>query len=186
MNLHTSAAFILTALFVGLTAQAEELARETYTNYVDELGGIRPPEGFRLSWTHLGTWVVSDEKAPGYGFHDVYTQGLAAKKFRETGKFPDGTVLVKEIRKVRSGKLTTGEAAWATDNTVWFVMVKDDQGRFEKHPHWGEGWGWALYEAKAPQVNVSKGYRRDCLACHTPAKETDWVFVHGYPTLGAP
>jgi cytochrome c len=173
------------ALMLAVPAMAD-MAGETYSRWVDDKGEIRLPENYRATWTHLGSWVVADPKAPGYGFHDVYTQPEAVKKFQETGKFPDGTVLVKEIRKLGSGKLTTGDALWATENAVWFVMVKDDRGRFRGNPHWGEGWGWALYEAKAPQVNVSKGYTQDCLACHIPAKPMDWVYVEDYPTLRTP
>lgn len=155
----------------------------TYSRYVDKTGQISLPSNFRQNWVHLGSWVVSDAKAPGNGFHDVYTQPEAAKEFRKNGAFPDGTVLVKEIRKIASGDLTTGHAEWASDNAVWFVMVKDTKGRFKGNPHWGEGWGWALYEAKDPKTNVSKGYVETCLGCHTPAKETDWVYTQGYPTL---
>ena len=34
-----------------------------------------------------------------------------------------------------------------------------------------------------PQKNVSKGVVPLCQGCHTPAKEKDWVFIEGYPTL---
>jgi cytochrome c len=165
--------------------QADNLATETYATYVGKTGDISLPDNFRQQWTHLGSWVVNDAKAPGYGFHDVYTQLEALHTFQKTGKFPDGTVLVKEIRKIGSGKLTTGEALWATDNAIWFVMVKDNKGRFKGNPNWGEGWGWALFEAKNRNTNVSKGYVQSCIGCHTPAKQTDWVFVQGYPTLSA-
>jgi hypothetical protein len=49
--------------------------------------------------------------------------------------------------------------------------------------HWGEGCGWALYEAKAPATNVSKSFEETCKGCHVPAQQNDWVFVEGYPTL---
>lgn len=55
-----------------------------------------------MGQVHLGSWIVRDEKAPGYGFHDVYTDAKSVAAYRKTGSFPDGTVLVKEIRSVRS------------------------------------------------------------------------------------
>lgn len=177
---------IFLLLLVSTAIGAGQLADETYARYVDGKGEIKLPEGFRSTWTHLGSWAVADSTAPGHGFHDVYTQPEAARQFRATGKFPDGAVLVKEIRKLGSGNLTTGAAVWAGENAVWFVMVKDRRGRFRGNPHWGEGWGWALFEAKAPGANVSKGHAESCLSCHTPAKETDWVFTQGYPTLASP
>jgi cytochrome c len=170
--------------FWGLSqAYANDLTTETYSNYANKEGEITLPENFRQHWVHLGSWVVNDAKAPGYGFHDVYTQADAVKSYARTGKFPDGTVLVKEIRKFGSGVLTTGDALWATENAVWFVMVKDDKGRFKGNPNWSEGWGWALFEAKKPKLNVSAGFQNSCLRCHLPAKQTDWVFIQGYPTL---
>jgi Cytochrome P460 len=170
-------------LLVATHVQAKDLATETFSAYVSKTGEITLPENFRKHWVHLGSWVVTDAKAPGHGFHDVYTQPDAAKGYAKTGKFPDGTVLVKEIRKLGSGKMTTGEAQWATDNAVWFVMVKDSKSRFKGNPNWGEGWGWALFEAKNPKLNTAKSYIESCLGCHTPAQATDWVFVQGYPTI---
>lgn len=171
------------ALLTSVAAPAADLAGEVYTRYVDEEGTIALPADFRLHWTHLGSWVVTDPDAPGHGFHDVYTQPEAARAYREQGAFPDGAVLVKEIRGIGSGALTTGKAQWATDPAVWFVMVKDTRGRFPGNPHWQAGWGWALFEAADPKTNVSEGFEQTCRGCHLPAQHTDWVFVEGYPTL---
>ena len=168
------------------SAIASDLAAETYATYVSSSGEIKLPGDFRQNWRHLGSWLVNDPKAPGYGFHDVYTQPESVQAFLSTGQFPDGAVLVKEIRKIGSGSLTTGPAQWATDNAVWFVMVKDAKGRFKGNPNWGEGWGWAIYEANNRNLNVSKGYAQSCLGCHMPAKGTDWVFLDGYPILRKP
>jgi hypothetical protein len=30
---------------------------------------------------------------------------------------------------------------------------------------------------------TSTNYKSDCLGCHTPAKDTDWIYSQGYPTL---
>jgi cytochrome c len=177
-------------VFIGLTgvlftypSQASDLATKTYTTYVTKTGKISLPENYRPHWSHLGSWVVNDAKAPGYGFHDVYTQPEVVKAFLETGQFPDGTVLIKEIRKISSRTLTTGPALWASDTAVWFVMIKDTKGRFKGNVNWGEGWGWALFEAPNRNIDTSKGYLQSCLPCHVPAKQTDWVYIEGYPTL---
>jgi Cytochrome P460 len=151
--------------------------------YVDSKGAIALPKEFREKWTHLGSWFVPDEKAPGYGVHDVYTQPGVVEAYKKTGQFPDGAVLVKEIRKARSARMTTGEASWAGDKSIWFVMVKDGKGRFKGNPHWGNGWGWALFKANDPTKDVSTNYEKDCIGCHIPAKNTDWVYVQGYPAL---
>jgi hypothetical protein len=59
--------------------------------------------------------------------------------YKRIGKFPDGAVLVKEIRKIKSGSMTTGQGSWACEIAVWFVMVKDQKSRFKNNPNWGNG-----------------------------------------------
>ncbi|MGY6275643.1 cytochrome P460 family protein [Methylomonas sp. MgM2] len=184
MNKKLIQTLLLLTLAHGIEARAVDLADHTYANYVDKKGEISLPAGFRQHWTHLGSWVVAKVDAPGYGFHDVYTQAQAVEAFKRSGRFPDGTVLVKEIRGLSSAEMTTGPATWAADPKVWFVMVKDDKNRFAGNRHWAEGWGWALFNAADTKKNVSTGFRDSCQACHEPARASDWVFVSGYPSLG--
>lgn len=172
------------ALTTRSTAKKDEEVGAKFSDYVDGKGAITLPTSYREEWSHIGSWVVPDERAPGYGFHDVYTQQNTVDAYKKTGKFPDGAVLVKEIRTIKSGPLTTGpKVEWAGDNAVWFVMVKDEKGRFAGNLNWGDGWGWALYKADDPSKNVSTDYKKDCIGCHVPAKQTDWVYIQGYPNL---
>lgn len=177
------------ALTLGLAVMVSR-GRESgssFSPYVDGEGSIRIPEDYR-EWVFLGSWHIAPEKgvddAAGVaGFHNVYTQLGTVKAYRETGQFPDGAVIVKELLKTETGDLTTGEVSWATEIEGWFVMVKDTQGRFPKNPLWGGGWGWVLFNSDKPRQTVTKNWRTDCLGCHAPAKRTDWVFVEGYPVL---
>jgi len=115
--------------------------------------------------------------------HNVYTQPETITAFNKTGEFPDGAVLVKEVRETKVDGLTTGHTAWSTNMKLWFVMIKDRKERFEDSDHWGDGWGWALFEARDPSKNVSAGYDTSCLGCHVPAEDSDWVYTYGYPSL---
>ena len=65
-------------------------------------------------------------------------------------------------------------------------MVKDSENRFAENPIWGDGWGWALFKPDDKGKNVSRDYKVDCLGCHIPAKDTDWVYTEAYPTLLSP
>jgi len=107
----------------------------------------------------------------------------SADEFRKTGTWPQGAILVKEVRSARAGKLTTGDVRWAGEIKAWFVMVKDHKNSFPDNPNWGRGWGWALFKADNHTKNVSTNYKLDCFTCHAPAKNTDWVFQQGYPSL---
>ncbi len=158
-------------------------ADRSFSSYVDESGNISFPNGFRTSMVHLGSWFVPEGGASG--FHDVYTERESVEAYRKTGRFPDGATIVKELRSHNSGTYTTGaNVSYATSELKqWFVMVKDEKGRFKDNPVWGDGWGWALYKPDDKAVNVSENYKTDCLGCHTPAKQDDWVYVNAYPSL---
>jgi hypothetical protein len=163
-----------------LLAEDEE---KSFSPYVDTQGNLLIPNKLRTSLSHLGTYVVPDEKSESFGFHDVYTQASTVKQFRATEEWPDGAVIVKELRKMTSVKMTTGKASYATDLIGWFIMVKDNKGRFKDNPHWDKGWGWGLFMKEDPRKNVSKGFTASCMGCHIPAKIDDWVFIEGYPAL---
>ena len=92
-------------------------------------------------------------------------------------------MLVKELIEADTGDLTTGRVSWAKRVTGWFVMIKDRQGRFEDNGLWGDGWGWALFQADDPATTVTKDYKAECLPCHVPATKDDWVYIRGYPVL---
>ena len=65
-------------------------------------------------------------------------------------------------------------------------MIKDTNKRFPNNKNWGNGWGWALFKTGNHNINVSMDYKNDCLGCHFPAKNNDWVYTEGYPTLTKP
>ena len=151
--------------------------------YVDKDGSIRLPEDYRLKWIHLGSWNVEGKNGEAGEVHDVYTEPETVAAFRNTGKWPAGATIVKEIRAGEKGKMTTGSVNWDGQIKQWFVMVKDTNHTFAGNPNWGRGWGWALYSIDDPKKNISTDYKIDCRGCHVPAKQTDWVYTHGYPTL---
>ena len=157
---------------------------DKFSPYVAKDGAISLPLDFRDKFLHLGTWAVATKPdKPVEELHSVYSRPEDVRAYRRDGKFPDGAVLVKEITRVDSAKMTTGQSTWSTGVKVWFVMVKDAKRRFPDNSLWGDGWGWALFEAKDPKRNVATDYKIDCKTCHIPAKKDDWVYVRGYPLL---
>ena len=158
-----------------------------FSSYVSKDGAISLPKDYRETFLHLGSWAVAKKPSdPVFELHNVYAPLKDIQSFRKDGMFPDGATLVKEVTKVGSDKMTTGESSWSTDTKIWFVMVKDSKGRFPDNDLWGDGWGWALFEAKDPARNVATDYTSDCKTCHIPAKQDDWIYVRGYPVLGRP
>jgi hypothetical protein len=178
--------YAILTFFVLLTTLAaaapQRGARNDNSDLVDAQGNIRKPEGYRDRYQVLGAYTPVDLNNDTQ-MHFTYASPGAAEYYRKNGKFADGTVLVKQVFATAHAKMTTGDAHWATDTLVWFVMMKDDKGRYPGNPLWGDGWGWALYKADAPDKQVATNYKKDCLGCHVPAKSTDWIYVQGYPAL---
>lgn len=160
---------------------------------VDKTGNIQKPIGYRDNYQILGAYSVNSpipmDGSPRVtgteDMHYTYASPGTAEYYRKTGKFPDGAVLVKEVFGTDHGLLTTGDAHWASGTKQWFVMIKDEKGRFPNNPIWAEGWGWALFKSDAPDKQVATDFRKDCWGCHIPAQATDWIYVKGYPVLSA-
>jgi hypothetical protein len=49
--------------------------------------------------------------------------------------------------------MTTGTVSSAGALAGWFVMVKDNIGRFPGNKLWGDGWSWAWFKAADPQMS---------------------------------
>lgn len=161
---------------------------DSFSIFVDATGNISKPTKFRENWTHLGSWfVTSDGMNTGASIHDVYATPESVSHFNTEGQWPDGAVLIKTVSNIKSQSLTTGKANWANNVDVWFVMIRDRKGRFPNNAAWGEGWGWGLFYSDEPEKNVATSWKGDgfsnCFGCHLPAKDTEWVYIDGYPTV---
>jgi hypothetical protein len=157
-----------------------------YQVAVDDKGQIRLPDvDFRKDWASLGAWAIAAEegKDGSQGMHVVYTQPDAVSGYRETGKFPDGTVLIKELFSTSTQEMTTGTVSRADKTTGWFVMVKDTDNRFPENKLWGDGWGWAYFDAGNREMTKTADYQDECKDCHVPVEDSDWVYTEGYPVL---
>ena len=192
MNRIFKTALLVTLFLIPVLTLALADKQESFTPYVDGKGTITVPPDFRATWAHLGTWIVTSQAAAGpgqnrmshaNGIQVVFTQPESLKSYQKTGIWPDGAVLILEIRPIQWDDLPTGHVMYAGDTIEISVMVKDSTKRFDGHANWGEGWGWGLFKAADLQTNASQDHKIDCLGCHEVAKDTDWVFIQGYPTL---
>ncbi len=183
MNLVRAAAVFFVFLSLAVYAQMTPNTGSSFNGFdlVDKAGNIGKPKDYRDKYQALGAYTVLDPK--GNQMHFTYASPGSAEYYRQNGKFADGTVLVKEVFGTEHAQMTTGDAHWASGTKVWFILVKDEKGRYPGNPLWGNGWGWALYKSDAPDKQVAVDYKKDCLSCHIPAKATDWIYVQGYPVL---
>jgi hypothetical protein len=69
---------------------------------------------------NIGAYAVIDPK--GNELHYSYASPGAIDSYRRNKKFADGTVLIKEVFGTGHAQLTTGNAHWASNIKVWFVL----------------------------------------------------------------
>jgi len=62
-------------------------------------------------------------------------------------------------------------------------MIKDRKNRFPNNSIGANEWGRALLLAENRETNAAKDFLIDCMACHQPARRTDWVCTQVYPRL---
>ena len=122
---------------------------------VDKSGNISKPADVRDTYQSLGAYTVLDPR--GNQMHMTYASPGSAEAYRKTGKFPDGTVLVKEVFGTEHAQMTTGDAHWASGTKVWFVLIKDEKGRYKDNPLSGETDGDGRY--LSPMRPISKWQR---------------------------
>ncbi len=185
----------LAGALLGVAIASPCIGEETPDRFaaaVDSYGAIRVPDvDFRMAWTLMGAWIVGggdevDDVQGAAGIHATYAQPEAVAVFRVTGRFPNGTGLVKELRGAGTQSMTTGVVSHATDDEGWFVRVRDATGRFAAGPN-GKLWDWAYFTTDEPGKTTTTDHAEECLACHVSAKDTDWIYTWGYPVLqGAP
>ncbi|HEX3496039.1 MAG TPA: cytochrome P460 family protein [Methylocella sp.] len=151
---------------------------------VDTIGNLRVPADYRTAYQSLGSWAVAADKGPGSKeIHVVYASPGTIAAYRKDGRFPDGSVLVKEVFQTDTGEMTTGTVSHAQTLKGWFVMMKDSKDSHPGNKLWGDGWGWSWFDAANPSKTTSTDYKMDCQSCHVPARASDWIYVKGYPPL---
>src|SRR5215813_458127 len=187
----TAVVAVISALSYALTgvavprAAAADKAKAAPVEFTAD-GKLKQPVGYR-KWVYIGTPVTPNDMNDGEAsfpeFHEVYMDPESFAHYEKTGKFRDGTVLVKELSSVGSKEAPSGKGYFQGEFTGLEVTIKDSK-RFKDEPGY---WAYFSFGHKYPlKAEVAKGAVAACNACHEQnAKNTDWVFSQHYPVLRA-
>ena len=177
---------LILAVFVFAKPSVAEKSDAAYK--FNEKGELIKPEGYR-EWIFVGTPVTPNDmnngKAPFPEFHHVYIDPVSYKHYKDTGKFREGTILVKELISVGSKSAASGIGYFQGEFIGLEATIKDSK-KFPKEPG-----NWAYFSfSKADHtlpVNATATAfpAAACNACHDAAAAEDWVFTQYYPVLRA-
>lgn len=112
-------------------------------------------------------------------FHNVYINPKGYEKFKQTGRFPEGTVLVMDVYQAqdREPKNIVAGGFFPGDQQEIEVAVKDS-----KRPD-GAKEEWAYYIFPLDKKTAAARPKAACYDCHLKHASTDNVWVQFYPTL---
>ena len=154
------------------------------------------PHFFREKWVFLGAPLtpnaLNNGKAGFPEFHNVYTQPAAFAAYRKTGKWPVGTMLLKELQLIDDPKgeypdssriMPSGRGFFPGPVNGIDIMVKDPK-RFPESKNWGFfNFNHAPPPYKAASTEASIG---ECAGCHIANAQEDMVYIKTYLPILTP
>jgi hypothetical protein len=145
----------------------------------DAAGRLEPPTKYR-EWIYLTSGIdmsynPKEDMAGMSMFDSVFVNPAAYKAFRETGTWPDKTVMVLESRGAQGrGSINLRGHFQGREIMGFEVHVRDEA----KTPG-----GWAFYEFDNAQPATQVPVTAACYSCHEQHAAVATTFVQFYPTL---
>ena len=150
-------------------------------------GQVQEPASYR-DWVFLssGLGMTYGPAAPAAGrpplFDNVFVNPQSYRAFMSTGRWPDGTMFVLELRRSLSSQSINNGGYTQGDIAVIEAAAKDSQ-RF------ADTGGWRYFEfgaaAAAGESAAPQPPSASCYACHSQHTAVENTFVQFYPTLFA-
>lgn len=132
--------------------------------------GVFLSAGLDMSYTETGAPAHSE-------FDNVFVNRSAWEAFQRSGTWPDGTLLVLEVRAATGRGSINRRGRFQTQQVLALEAHVRDSARFEG------GWGFFSFDGREPAARLPGA--APCYACHAAHGTVDTTFVQFYPTLQA-
>jgi hypothetical protein len=162
----------------GSTQPAGSSAAPPAPSYTAD-GRMLLPANYR-EWVFLSSGIDMSY-GPGAGqpghslFDNVFVNPEAYKAFRETGTWPDKTVLVLEIRGAQSKGSINQRGHFQSGEVMGVEVHVKDAARFPGK--------WAFFGFDDGSEAKQIPHTANCYSCHESHAAVDTTFVQFYPTL---
>jgi hypothetical protein len=170
--------FSASILLLGFVGSSQTRTARKHQPVYTQDGQLRLPADYR-EWVFLSSGFDMsynpDMAMDHQMFDSVFADPESWKAFQSTGKWPDKTLLVLELRRAEGKGSINKKGNFQTEAMGIEVHVKDES-RFRGK--------WAFFrfspaESSAKMVPLTE----DCYACHAEHGAVDTTFVQFYPTL---
>ena len=125
------------------------------------------PEGYRR-WAHVKSAIAAPKREadPRAGIYHIYANELALRGY-ETGRFPEGSVIVFDLLATTSDKGGVQEGGRKLVD-----VIHKDSTRFASTG----GWGYEEFGGDTRNRVLGEAARNACFQCHTQRKPQDYIF----------
>jgi hypothetical protein len=152
-------------------------------------GELVLPKNFH-HWVFVGSPLTPNALNGGRAnfpeFHNVYIEPGSYAIYKKTGKFPEGTIFLKELQLTLPAQAPDGSRTEPSGRGYFpgayngaDVTVKDTR-RYAATAGWGY-YNFNHFEPKAPSAKV-RG-KDECAFCHIASAKKDDVWTQFYPLL---
>ena len=153
-------------------------------------GQLILPEGYH-EWVFVGSPLTPNALNGGEAgfpeYHNVYLQPEAYRLYKETGVFPEGTIMLKELQLTQPGEYEDGSRDEVSGRGYFpaafngiDISVKDST-RFSDT----NNWGYFNFGHHAPPYleTAAAAPAENCAQCHIDNATKDMVFTKFYAIL---
>ena len=164
----------------GIYAVSAQTAVSDGPTYAAGTSNLMRPADYR-EWIFVGSSIGLNYPPPGAPagpqmFHNVFVNPTSYRSFLKTGKWPDKTVLILEMRG--AGRETTANRDGKFETGLMAIEANVKDSRFPG------GWGFFVFGDNDKSVAPLSGDAvKPCLDCHGAHTAVEMTFVQFYPTL---
>ena len=173
------------AVLMGAMGAFSQTSLRAETFYSLHDGVLERPTGYR-EWIYVGTPLTPNDmnggKAPFPEFHNVYIDPESWRHWKATGRFRDGTILVKELVSVGSKSAVSGKGYFMGEFVGLEATVKSKAAFPDEPGNWGY-FSFSSKDHKRLSDRASAFPTAACNSCHQSAARDDFVFTQYYPVL---
>ena len=173
-------AFVILIAF-GLLLPAQPQSKTNGPVFLADNQLVRPTNYREWIWVSSGLGMTygprEQSNAPAEPrFDNVFVRPEAYRAFMKTGKWPNKTMFVLEIRSSQSHGSINKDGHFQGDLLTIEAEVKDE-GRFP------EKWGFFPFRGSEQTAKPAPPATTECQSCHSRNGAVDNTFVQFYPTL---
>ena len=175
------------AVIAGLFSTTNMMANSHATYTMNDKHELVRPTDYR-TWVYVGTPVTPNALNGGHAafpeMHNVYIDPASYKAYKESGKFPEGTVIVKELVSVGATEAVSGKGYFEGEFLGLEASIKSKKD-FPNEPG-----NWAIFSFSDMKTGILKETApvlpvASCVSCHESSAADDFVFTQYYPILSA-